>query len=257
MSAFAGSPVLAIDGAEKRFGAVHALKGVSLKAYRGEVLALLGDNGAGKSTMLKLISGVHAPTSGHLEIDGAPKTFSSPVDATEAGITTVYQDLALSLQRDVADNFFLGRELISQNWLGRQMGWLNRAEMQRVTRARLAELRVRIKDMYAKVGDLSGGQRQALAIARAAAFSRSVLLLDEPTSALGVEQHNEVLELISTARDAGKAVILVSHQMPDILKTCDRVVVFRLGRVVANVDRSQFTAENLIAHITGAAAVTA
>lgn len=236
----------------KHYGGIKALEEVSLEVRAGEVVGLVGDNGAGKSTMLKVIAGVIEPTSGSLAIDGEPVRFARPSDATERGISTVYQDTAVSPQRDVVANFFLGRELVVDNWFGRKLGWLDRKAMTRVTRERLAELRVKIRDLRVQAGDLSGGQRQALTIARAAAWCDRVLLLDEPTSALGVEQHAEVLQLVHEARDSGLAVILVSHQIPDIVELCDRVIVLRLGRVVASLSREEIVAEDLVGYITGA-----
>lgn len=251
----ASQPVVRVRSVTKVYGGLVALDGVSFDIRRGEVLGLVGDNGAGKSTMLKILSGVIEPTDGVLEVDGEPLVFSSPIAATEAGISTVYQDLAIAPQRTVVDNFFLGREILRDSWLGRTFGWLDHKAMTSATRERLLELRVKIKDLNAACRDLSGGQRQALAIARAAAWTERVLLLDEPTSALGVEQHHEVLELIKDTRDQGKAVVLVSHQMPDILEVCDRIVVFRLGRVVAFVDRRDMTVDHLVSYITGAASM--
>jgi ABC-type sugar transport system ATPase subunit len=220
-------------------------------------MGLVGDNGAGKSTLMKIISGVVAPTAGHLEIEGSPVAFSSPLEASEAGIATVYQDLALAPQRTITENFFLGREIVSANWLGKRLGWLDNAAMERETRARLQQMNVKIKDLNTPCGLLSGGQRQGLVIARAAAWSRRVLLLDEPTSALSVAQHHEVLEIVRRSRDHGLAVMLVSHQMPDIMAVCDRVTVLRLGQVVGQLQREQLDGDTLVAHITGAAAMGA
>jgi len=246
-------PALRVSSVSKSYGGVVALNDVNFDVQHGEVVGLVGDNGAGKSTMLKIISGAIAPTSGSISIDGVEHHFSGPLDASEAGVSTVYQDLALSPQRSVVDNFFLGRELIKNNWLGRVTGWLDQPAMLQQTKSRLADLRVRIKDINAECKDLSGGQRQALAIGRAAAWATGVLLLDEPTSALGVEQHQEVLGLIRNARDRGLGVVLVSHQMPDILGVCDRIVVLRLGKVVTIVDRAHITGDDLVGYITGAA----
>ena len=236
----------------KHYGGLQALGGVSLHVVPGEVVGLVGDNGAGKSTLMKIIAGVHAPTSGELLVDGEVHAFTTPLDAAEAGISTVYQDLALAPQRSIVENFYLGRELVKDNWLGRQFGWLDRHSMTRETRKSLEAMNVKIADMNKPCGSLSGGQRQALAIARASTWAKKVLLLDEPTSALGVAQHHETLEVVRRARERGLGVILVSHQMPDILAVCDRVVVLRLGRVVAELDRREFDGETLVAHITGA-----
>jgi simple sugar transport system ATP-binding protein len=227
---------------------------VSLQVNAGEVLGLVGDNGAGKSTLLKILAGATPSSGGEILIDGEPVQFHNPAAAQAAGVSTVYQDLALAAQRDVVANFFLGRETLSRHWLGRRMGWLDRAAMTEHTASELARLRTRIPDIHAASMDLSGGQRQALAIARAAAWTSRVLLLDEPTSALGVEQQQQVLELIRRIRDDGIAVLLVSHQMPDVLAVCDRAAVLRLGSLAATLTAGQLTADNLIGYITGAKA---
>lgn len=245
---------LKIVGVSKTYGGLEALRDVGMHICAGEVVGVVGDNGAGKSTLMKIISGVIQPTSGHLDIGAGPVIFSSPIEASEAGIATVYQDLALAPQRTIVENFFLGREVLSANWLGKRLGWLDNATMERETQAHLEHMNVKIKRLDTPCGLLSGGQRQALAIARAAAWSQKVLLLDEPTSALGVAQHKEVLDIVRRSRDHGLAVMLVSHQMPDILAVCDRVVVLRLGRVVGQLRRDQFDGDTLVAHITGAAA---
>jgi len=243
---------LSVCGVSKRFGGLQALRGVDLRVDRGEVVGLVGDNGAGKSTLMKIIAGVQQPSAGHIAVDGEIRRFGKPADAAAAGISTVYQDLALAMERDVVANFFLGRELVRPGPLGRRLGWLDRREMRRRTGQELAKLRTRIPSIEARCRDLSGGQRQALAIARAAAWCDKVLLLDEPTSALGVEQQREVLDLIRRVRDLGVGVLLISHQMPDVLAVCDRITVLRLGSVVASVDRAGLSVEDLIGYITGA-----
>jgi simple sugar transport system ATP-binding protein len=243
---------LAVHDLAKHYGGVDALRGVSLQVDAGEVLGLVGDNGAGKSTLLKILAGATAPSGGEIVIDGDPVRFASPASAREAGISTVYQDLALADQRDVVANFFMGRELISGGWLGRRIGWLSTAAMTAHTASEMARLRTSIPDIHASARNLSGGQRQVLAIARAAAWTSKVLLLDEPTSALGVEQQQQVLQLVRRVRDDGIAVIFVSHQMPDVLAVCDRVTVLRLGELAATLGRDQLTPENLVGYITGA-----
>jgi simple sugar transport system ATP-binding protein len=243
---------LAVRDITKHYGGVQALRGVTLHVDAGEVLGLVGDNGAGKSTLAKILSGVTFPSSGQVLLDGQSADFPNPAAAREAGVTTVYQDLALAAQRDVVANFFLGREILSGGWLGRRLGWLDTRAMSQHTVAELARLHTRIPDVRVASRDLSGGQRQALAIARAAAWSSKVLLLDEPTSALGVEQQQQVLDLIRRVSGEGIAVILISHQMPDVLAVCDRVVVLRLGQVAAALAGDQLTGENLIGYITGA-----
>lgn len=245
-------PVLRITRVSKQYGGVTALHDVSLDLRPGEVLGLVGDNGAGKSTLMRIIAGVQPPSSGRIEIDGRVCQFGTPSQAVDAGISTVYQDLALAMQRDVVANFFLGREVLVGHWLGRRLGWLDRRTMKQRTEHELAQLHTRLPDVDVICKQLSGGQRQALAIARAAAWCRRVLLLDEPTSALGVKQQHEVLELIGRIRDRGVAIILVSHQMQDVINVCDRAVVLRLGRVAARLDQRQLTVDNLIGYITGA-----
>jgi simple sugar transport system ATP-binding protein len=232
--------MLEVRNLAKHFGGVQALRGVSLHVDGGEVLGLVGDNGAGKSTLLKILSGALRPSSGEIEVDGRPVTFTDPHAAREHGVATVYQDLALAAQRDVVANFFLGREITRRfAWLGMHwldLGWLDNKAMTEHTVKELARLGTRIPDVHAMARDLSGGQRQALAIARAAAWSSSILLL----------------ELIRRVRGEGIAVLLISHQMPDILAVCDRAVVLRLGQVAATLEAGDLTSENLVGYITGA-----
>ncbi|MGC9221122.1 MAG: ATP-binding cassette domain-containing protein [Solirubrobacteraceae bacterium] len=244
-------PILSVIDITKNYGGLHALKGVSLDVYKGEVLGLVGDNGAGKSTLLKIIAGVQQPTSGTLVLDGEERHFARPIDAVEAGISTVYQDLALAMQRDVVANFFMGRELVLKNPLGRWFGWLDQPAMARQTKEQLSVLHTRIPNVKAECRSLSGGQRQALAIARAASWTRHVLLLDEPTSALGVEQQQEVLALIRRIRDRGMSILLVSHQMAHVMDICDRVVVLRQGLVATTLVGDRITEDNLFGYITG------
>ena len=243
---------LAVRDLKKHYGGVQALRGVSLDIEAGEVLGLVGDNGAGKSTLLKILCGATFASSGEMLLDGQPARFANPAAAQDAGVATVYQDLALAGQRDVVANFFLGREKLAGNWLARRVGWLDSKAMAAHTVSELARLRTRIPDVHLASRDLSGGQRQALAIARAVAWTSKVLLLDEPTSALGVEQQQQVLDLIRRVSGEGIAVLLISHQMPDVLRVCDRAVVLRLGLVAATLSGADLTSENLIGYITGA-----
>jgi simple sugar transport system ATP-binding protein len=238
---------LAVRDLARHFGGVQALRSVSLHVDAGEVLGVVGDNGAGKSTLLKILAGALRPSAGEIALDGSPVTFAGPRAAQDHGVAAVYQDLALAGQRDVVANFFLGREITR-----RYTGWLDAKAMADHTVSELARLHTRIPDVHVMARDLSGGQRQALAIARACAWSSKILLLDEPTSALGVEQQDQVLELIRRVRGEGIAVILISHQMPHVLAVCDRVVVLRLGEVAATLEAGQLTAENLVGYITGA-----
>ncbi|WP_406293351.1 ATP-binding cassette domain-containing protein [Embleya sp. NBC_00888] len=243
--------VLRARNLTKRYGSVTALQDVTLDLLPGQVLALVGDNGAGKSTLLKILSGNTVPSDGTLLVDDEPRVFRGPVDATEAGIATVYQDLALALDLDVTGNLFLGREIVRSSFPGRHMGWLDRREMRRRTETALRRVHIHVPDINRECRDLSGGQRQAVAIARAVTWCERVLLLDEPTAALGVEQQREVLNLIDHVRTAGTSVVLVSHQLPHVMEIADRVAVLRRGRLVAVVDREAVTVERLVALITG------
>ncbi|GAA4343374.1 ATP-binding cassette domain-containing protein [Microbacterium rhizosphaerae] len=218
------SALLEVRDVSKRFGGVRALSGVSFSVDAGEVVGLMGDNGAGKSTLMKTIAGAHAPDAGEILVDGAPVAFASPRDATAAGIAVVYQNLALVDQRDVAANVFLGRELT-------RFGFLDRARMRAEAQAVITELGVKIRSMRLPVGGMSGGQRQGVAIARAVHLGGRLVLLDEPTAALGPEQQQAVLDLITRLRDQGTAVILVSHNIDHVMAVADRIVVMREGRV--------------------------
>ncbi len=248
------APTLRVRGVTKRFGGVEALRGVDLEVGAGEVVGLVGDNGAGKSTLVKILSGVQPPTTGWIELDGEEQGFERPVDATRAGIATVYQDLSLAMQRSVAANFFLGRELTRPGILGRRLGLLDRRLMDRRTHESLSQLLTRVPDVRTACRTLSGGQRQGLAIARAVTWCDRLLILDEPTSALGVEQQREVLEIIRRARQTGVAVLFVSHQMHDVVAVCDRAVVLRLGGVAAVLEGEELHVDNLVGYITGALA---
>jgi fructose transport system ATP-binding protein len=244
-------PVLETRGLGKRYGSLTALDGVNLTLRAGEVLALVGDNGAGKSTLLKLLAGNTEPTDGHILVNGERHEFRRPADATAAGIATVYQDLALAPDLDVAANLFLGRELRHRHGARRLLRTLDRAEMRRQTELALQRVHIRVPDIGRECSSLSGGQRQAVAIARAVTWCEHVLLLDEPTAALGVEQQREVLNLIASVRTAGTSVILVSHQLPHVMEIADRIAVLRRGRLAAVADKNTVTVEGLVALITG------
>lgn len=253
-AAASASPVLAVHNAVKRFGAVEALKSVSLEAYRGEVLALLGDNGAGKSTLVKCISGVHALDGGQILVDGQPAQLHSPAAARSAGIETVYQDLALFDNLTPAQNFYCGRELSFPRWLPRGLRLLDRRAMDKEAAAVIDRLKVRLPKFDAPVALMSGGQRQAIAVARATVFARKLVLLDEPTAALGLREARKVLDLIAQLRDEGNAVILITHNMEHVVELADRAVVLRQGRKVGELKPSKANQHELVSLIVGAEA---
>jgi D-xylose transport system ATP-binding protein len=226
------APALAIRDATKRFGAVLALDSVSLQVGAGEVLALLGDNGAGKSTLIKCMSGVHKLDSGEIEVDGAAIHMTNPAVARAAGIETVYQDLALFDNLDTTANFFAGREEAIPAWLPRGIRWMSKKQMADHSAQVVGRLKINLPSRSASVGMMSGGQRQAIAVARSAAFASRVVILDEPTAALGLRESRQVLDLILRLRDEGCAVIVISHAMDHVMEIADRAVVMRRGRVV-------------------------
>jgi ribose transport system ATP-binding protein len=244
------TPVLAVQGATKRFGAVVGLDEVDLEVHSGEVLALLGDNGAGKSTLIKCLSGALALDRGVIEMDGRRVALHSPADAHHLGIETVYQDLALFDNLRPADNFYAGREVAGPRWLPRSIRVLRRHEMADTTRRTLERLQVRLDD-HGAVGLLSGGQRQGVAVARAAAFASRVVILDEPTAALGVRESRRVLDLILRLREEGKALIVVSHAMDHVMEVADRAVVMRRGRKVGELVPSAETHAEIVSLIVG------
>jgi len=246
------APVLSVTGATKLFGAVVALDGVDLEVNAGEVLALLGDNGAGKSTLIKCISGVHRLDSGEIRIDDAPVTIATAINAREFGIETVYQDLALFDNLDPTANFFAGREIAGPSWLPRGLRWMHQREMTTRTRELLDRLQVRLPDFDADVALMSGGQRQAVAVARAVAFSSKVVILDEPTAALGLRESARVLELVRRLKDDGVAVILISHSMDHVLTVADRAMVMRRGRKIGEAPANHENQEQLVSWIVGA-----
>lgn len=251
-TAGSAKPVLEIRDLKKRFGAVTALDGVSFRLERGEVLGLLGDNGAGKSTLVKCLSGVHAPSGGSILIDGREVEISSPDHARHIGIETVQQTLAIIPELDVATNMFLNRERTARSPLLRAIGWVDRRTMYRESRQILDRLHVRVPSVRMKMAQLSGGQRQAVAVGRAVQWSKDIVLLDEPTAALGVEQSATILALIRRLAEEGTAVLLVSHNMQDVVDVCDRAVVLRHGRKVGDVAIRDVTAPRLVDLITGA-----
>jgi ribose transport system ATP-binding protein len=244
---------LAIRGATKHFGAVTALDGVDLDVRRAEVLALLGDNGAGKSTLIKCISGAHRLDGGSIEMDGAPVTIHTPADARALGIETVYQDLALFDNLRPSDNFYAGRELAVPRWLPRSLRILRRRRMTERTREVLDRLQVSLPNLDHTVGLMSGGQRQAVAVSRAAAFAANLVILDEPTAALGVRESGRVLDLIRRLRDENRAVVVISHAMDHVLEVADRAAVLRRGRKVGELIPTLETRRELVALIVGGA----
>ena len=246
--------LLAVRGATRRFGAVTALDDVTFTVDAGEVLAILGDNGAGKSTLIKCISGAHRLHSGTIELDGRPVTISSPAAARALGIETVYQDLALFDNLNPIDNFYAGREVASPRWLPRGMRLLRRREMFATTEAVVQRLRVGLPDLHGPVGLLSGGQRQAVAVARAAAFASRLVILDEPTAALGVRESRQVLDLIVRMREDGKGVVVISHAMDHVIEVADRAIVLRRGRKVGELVPSEDTHRDMVSLIVGGAA---
>jgi ABC-type sugar transport system ATPase subunit len=226
------APALSVRRATKRFGAVLALDDVDLHVDHGEVLAILGDNGAGKSTLIKCISGVHKLDSGEIEVDGVTTSMSSPAMARSAGIETVYQDLALFDNLDAPANFYAGHENAVPSWLPRGMRWMRRGDMAQASSELLDRLKIRIPDKASSVGMMSGGQRQAIAVARTAAFASRIVILDEPTAALGLRESRQVLDLILQLRSEGCAVIVISHAMDHVMEIADRAIVMRRGRTV-------------------------
>ncbi|WP_416486124.1 ATP-binding cassette domain-containing protein [Streptomyces sp. CL12] len=239
------TPVLALRGVSKRFGAVQALTDVELEVHAGEVIALVGDNGAGKSTLVKTIAGVHPIDEGVIEWEGRPVQVNRPNDAQGLGIATVYQDLALCDNIDVVGNLYLGREL-------RKRGVLDEVEMERRSRDLLDQLSIRIPSVRIPIASLSGGQRQVVAIARSMLGEPKLVILDEPTAALGVEQTAQVLDLVERLRERGHAVILISHNMADVKAVADKVAVLRLGRNNGVFDVASTSQEEIISAITGA-----
>ncbi|MFI6815460.1 ATP-binding cassette domain-containing protein [Nonomuraea sp. NPDC050328] len=238
--------MISATGITKRYGAVQALSGASLDLRPGEVVALVGDNGAGKSTLVKVVSGVITPDGGTISVDGSPARIAGPHDARALGIATVYQDLALCENLDVVANLFLGTE-------PNRFGLLRGIAMERRARELLTRLEVRIRDLTVPVAQLSGGQRQSVAIARALLGEPRLVILDEPTAALGVEQTAQVLDLIGRLRERGLAVLVISHNLADVRAVSDRVVVLRLGRNAGEFRTAEATQEEIVAAITGAA----
>jgi len=244
--------VLRVENVSKYFGAIEALVDVSLEIYPGEIVGLVGDNGAGKSTLVKCVSGVHKPSKGTIVVDGVQVEFNNPSDARSAGIETVYQHLGLVDELDVAGNLFLGREIVANNLVSRFFNFLDLKEMKRQAREALDSLHIKIPDPAAPVQSMSGGQRQAIAIGRTVFWGKKLLLLDEPTAALGVEEAEQVLSLLERLRDTGLPMLIISHNMQHVYRIADRIAILRQGRKVADLRRSETTPQEIVGHITGA-----
>jgi simple sugar transport system ATP-binding protein len=244
-------PVLEARDIVKSFGRVQALRGASFTVYPREVVALVGDNGAGKSTLVKTLVGVHPPDSGEIRFDGRPVQVHTPHDARVLGIETVFQDLALASEIDPAANMFLGREVMRSGLLGK-LGFLDKATMRRRSDEAFRDLGVRIQDTSAPVANMSGGQRQGIAICRAVTWASKVVFMDEPTAALGVVQTRNVLEQIKRVREHGLSIVLISHNMPEVFEVADRIEVLRLGQRVASLRPAEVTMEDVVAAMTGA-----
>jgi fructose transport system ATP-binding protein len=248
------TPVLQAKGLVKRYGRVVAIDGSDLELYPGEILAVIGDNGAGKSSLIKALSGALIPDEGEIFLDGRPVHFRTPMDAREAGIETVYQTLAVAPGLDIADNLFLGREERKKGPLGSVFRMLDRGHMRSEAKRHMAELGVgTLQNIGQAVESLSGGQRQAVAVARSAAFGSKVVILDEPTAALGVKEGNRVLQLIRDVRDRGLPVILISHNMPHVFEVADRIHIQRLGRRATVITPKSHSMSEAVAIMTGAA----
>jgi ABC-type sugar transport system ATPase subunit len=250
LSATATLPLLEARGIDKHFGPVHALRAVDFTVYPGEVVALIGDNGAGKSTLINVLTGVLPLEKGEIVFDGEAVKFASPHEARAHGIETVYQDLAVAPHLDAVANIFLGRERRTEGVLGR-LGFLDNPRMRRETEEQLSKLRVRVPQLDRRLVTLSGGQRQGVAVARAVMWASKIVIMDEPTAALGVAQTAMVLDLIRQVRDTGIPVVFISHNMPNVFQVADRIVVLRLGSVVAELDPKTATIDDAVAAMTG------
>ena len=244
--------VMQAKGLVKRYGQVTALDGADFELRAGEIMAVIGDNVAGKSSLIKCLSGATIPDEGSIDLDGQAIHFKSPIDARRVGIETVYQDLAVAPAMTIAENLFLGRELRREGFAGNVLRMLDKKKMLEISIARMNDLKVGIRSMTQAVETLSGGQRQCVAVARAAAFAEHVVILDEPTAALGVKEGNMVLELIRRVRDKGLPVILISHNMPHVFEIADRIHVARLGKRAAILNPKKISMSDTVAVMTGA-----
>jgi fructose transport system ATP-binding protein len=246
-------PLLKARGLVKRYGRVTALDHADFDLYPGEILAVIGDNGAGKSSLIKVLSGAITPDEGEITLDGQPVTFSNPMAARAAGIETVYQNLALSPALSIADNMFMGREIRKPGFMGGWFRQLDKSAMAKMARGKLSELGLMtIQNIHQPVETLSGGQRQGVAVARAAAFGSKVVIMDEPTAALGVKESRRVLELILDVKKRGLPIVLISHNMPHVFEVADRIHIHRLGRRLCVIRPGDFTMSDAVAFMTGA-----
>ncbi len=249
----AQEPLLTARGLVKRYGRVTALDNADFDLYPGEILAVIGDNGAGKSSLIKAISGAVTADEGEIRLDGKVVNFKSPIEARNAGIETVYQNLALSPALSIADNMFLGREIRKPGFVGNWLRMLDRPAMEKRARDKLTELGLMtIQNIGQAVETLSGGQRQGVAVARAAAFGSKVVIMDEPTAALGVKESRRVLELILDVKKRGLPIVLISHNMPHVFEVADRIHIHRLGRRLTVIDPKEHTMSDAVAFMTGA-----
>lgn len=247
------TPVLSARGLVKRYGRVTAMDRADFDLYPSEILAVIGDNGAGKSSLIKALSGALMPDEGEIRLDGEVAKFASPMDAQRAGIETVHQSLALSPSLSIADNMFLGREIRRPGMLGSVFRMLDRPAMQKIARDKLSELGLMtVQSINQPVETLSGGQRQGVAVARAAAFGSRVVIMDEPTAALGVKESRRVLELILEVRSRGLPIVLISHNMPHVFEIADRIHIHRLGRRLCVINPKDYTMSDAVAFMTGA-----
>ena len=246
-------PLLEIRGLQKRFGRVVALRGVDFDLRPGEVHAIVGDNGAGKSTLIKLVSGVMQPDEGEILIDGQAVQIHSPREARQLGIETVFQDLALANELDAAENLFLGREILRPGALG-WLGFVDKPKMRRQAAQELARLKISIPSVQQAVVAMSGGQRQAVAVARSVSWGRRIVIMDEPTAALGVRESMMVLDLIRETRSHGIGIVMISHNLPEVFQVAERITVMRLGRVVARLRTQDSSVETIVSMMTGVAA---
>jgi len=246
-------PILSARGLQKRYGRVVALDNADFDLMPGEILAVIGDNGAGKTSLIKALCGAMIPDAGVIKLDGSPISFKSPMEARMAGIETVYQNLALSPALSIADNMFLGREVRKKGPLGNIFRLLDRSGMNKMARDKLSELGLlTIQNINQSVETLSGGQRQGVAVARAAAFGSRVVIMDEPTAALGVKESRRVLELMLDVKRRGLPIVLISHNMPHVFEVADRIHIHRLGRRIAVINPKDYTMSDAVAIMTGA-----